>query len=223
MPVSTSEILKLLVPKGRMETTLINSFRAAGLNFEKAASRSLFYTSKDIGVQIIPLKSQDIITYMDKGLANLAIIGEDLLDENIPDGRYCDLAQLTIGQCRMSLAGYPDFALSKQDFLRIASKYPLQAQQVLQNLGIKGEVIPLTSSVELAPILGFADAILDIVETGATLKDNGLVEWFPLKPICSKVISPALQDLTKVQRTTQQILLNALPIKYQEVGYALCS
>lgn len=219
MSVFTSPI-KLVVPKGRMESMIIEALKERGLRFEKAASRSLFYTGVGIEIDVIPLKSPDILTYMEMGLADYAILGEDILAESASD--YQTIAPLKIGECRMSLAGFPMFPLSRQKYLRIASKYPVQAAKVLKDLGIDGEVITLTSSVELAPILGFADAILDIVETGATLRDNGLVEWFPLKPIASVFIGQKDLKLSPDQRDALSTLVQALPIKVQEVGYALC-
>lgn len=220
MAISTSQ-LKLLVPKGRMESVLLEALEKNGMHFEKAASRSLFYTSEVLGIDMIPLKSQDILTYMRMGLADLAILGEDMLAESALD--YPQIAPLSIGTCRMSLAGYPTYPLSRQSYLRIASKYPVQAEAVLRDLGMAGEVITLSSSVELAPILGFADAILDIVETGRTLKDNGLVEWFPLKPIASVLIGQERGGLTGSQAVALDALMQALPLKTKEVGYALCS
>lgn len=213
--------LKVLVPKGRMETQVVEALAEKGLVYEKAASRSLYYTCDTLPVTLIPLKSQDILTYMDRGLSDFAILGEDMLAES--QGPYEVLAALSIGACRMSLAGYPNFPLSRQVYLRIASKYPSQAARVLRDLGIEGEVITLSSSVELAPILGFADAILDIVETGATLKDNGLVEWFPIRPIASVVIGHDQKLLPKDLSRALNTLIAALPRVALEVGYALCS
>jgi len=212
--------MKVLIPKGRMENAILESLESRGIAFEKAASRSLYYSGVGVSIDIIPLKSQDILTYMEKGLADYAILGEDILAESALN--YKVLAPLKMGECRMSLAGYPYFPLSRQSYLRIASKYPIQAAEVLKDLGIDGEVITLQSSVELAPILGFADAILDIVETGSTLRDNGLVEWFPIRPVTSVLVGrQGISGQYAEQEMLLSLLLGALPVK-KETGYALC-
>lgn len=181
MKVDTKQLIRIVVPKGRMETTLVKSLNEKGYHFTKKTKRSLFYTSPRSGLALLPLKSRDIITFLDSGYADMGIVGRDVYDETIKDLDI--LRTLPIGQCRMSIAARKDYPISEQTFIKIATKYPQQAKEALGLLGIPGQVITLESSVELAPLLSMADCILDIVETGNTLKENDLEELITVKNI----------------------------------------
>lgn len=221
MKASTSKHLKLLVPRGYMGNIVMGSLQEKGLYFEKAALRTLYYTGVSLTIDIILLKSSNIITYMDQGLTDYAIVGEDMLGESLMVYRH--IAPLKMCECYMSLAGYPDFQQSHQKYVHITSKYPVQAASVLVSLGICSEIITLASSVELVSILDFADVILDIVETGSTLRDNYFVEWISDKPIRSALVGRENQSADGLASNLLRTLIDALPLKELEVGYALCS
>ncbi len=184
--------LRLVVPKGRMETQVVQLLNDNGFFLEKESDRSLMFSDTVNQIDLLPLKSQDILTFLEYGFADYGIIGRDVLNEQTQN--FQTVAALPLGVCRMSLAGYPDFKLSEKQFIKIATKYPLQAKEVLKKLGMTGDIITLNSSVELAPIMGISDAILDIVETGTTLVANGLVEWFTTEKIQALLIkNPVIQ------------------------------
>ncbi|KRG13095.1 ATP phosphoribosyltransferase [Lederbergia galactosidilytica] len=129
-------------------------------------------------------KGIDVATYVEHGIADLGIVGEDILLEVQPD--VFDLLPLPFGQCRFAVAGEPDSnkALGKQ---KIATKYPNITTDYFRKQGKSVDIVKLEGSVELAPLLGLADDIVDIVETGNTLKENGLVvkeEMFSISARC---------------------------------------
>lgn len=195
--------LRLVVPKGRMETQLVQVLNENGFFLEKESDRSLMFSDTANQIDLLPLKSQDILTFLECGFADYGIIGRDVFNEQSLNLQT--IAALPLGICRMSLAGYPDYKLSEKQFLRIATKYPQQAKEVLKKLGMAGDIITLTSSVELAPIMGISDGILDIVETGSTLVANGLVEWFTTEKIQALLIKNPV-----IQRTEPPIIARLL-------------
>jgi ATP phosphoribosyltransferase len=140
-------------------------------------SRELFADDPDGGLRFLLAKSADVPVYVEYGAADIGIVGEDALWESGRDV-YAPL-QLGFGHCRLVLAGEPSFLevdLRQISSTRVASKYPRLASEYLREKGITAEIIPLTGSVELAPCVGLADLLVDLVQTGQTLRENGLIE-----------------------------------------------
>lgn len=162
----------IALTKGRLEKQFIEYFQS--LSFEVSPliekGRKLRVDTDDF--QFIFAKAVDVGTYVEHGIADLGIIGEDVLMEFQPD--VYDLLPLPFGKCGMALATEEGKAWPERKRV-IASKYPNITREYFRSKGESVDIVKLEGSVELAPILGLADAIVDIVETGTTLKENGLV------------------------------------------------
>ena len=150
------------------------------------SSRKLVFPTNEPNIKLIIIRASDVPTYVEYGAADVGIAGKDVLMEYGGDGLYEPL-DLGICRCRLSLAG----AESRQTGsgrLRIATKYVLTTQDYFANLGKQVEIIKLYGSMELAPVLGLADLIVDLVESGNTLKANGLVELEKICDISSRLV-----------------------------------
>ncbi len=170
------ERLTVALPKGRMQKDVLALFEEAGYPANSPNSRKLILSDK-LGIfRFLLAKPFDVPTYVEHGAAALGVAGEDVLREN-----ECDIYEplgLDMGKCRLVLAGPPkarERDLRTEINLRVASKYPRQARAYFQERGLSAEIISLSGSVELAPAVGLADLIVDLVQTGRTLRENGLV------------------------------------------------
>lgn len=166
--------LTIAVPKGRILKVLAPLFRTAGVDADCLLldDRTLVRRSADGSVVFLLLKPDDVPTYVEYGAAELGVSGRDTLLE-----RAYDLYQpvdLGIGRCRMVVAGPPDTQVPATP--RIATKFPRIAREHFARKGVQAEIIYVQGSVELGPVVGLSDFIVDLVETGATLKENNLVE-----------------------------------------------
>ncbi len=171
--------LRLALPRGALFETTLDVLDRIGVDTAsvRSDSRSLIFEMPDL--VIVTMRPSDVPTYVEAGAADVGITGKDVLMEQ-SDRVFYELLDLGYGGCRMVLAG-PDGEdrLPEQErrlgALRIATKYPRIAQRYFEENGRIAEVIEVKGSVELAPVSGLADAIVDLVDTGRTLKDNGLV------------------------------------------------
>jgi ATP phosphoribosyltransferase len=166
-------------PKGRLGDDLVPKLRGTALALDEAAlkSRALRVPTATAGVEVLLLKGADLPRYVAAGIAALGIVGSDTLDESTED--LLELADLGFGACRLSLCAASGTTLEdlrRKPHLRLATKFPRATAAWLAKEGVTAELVGLASSVELAPILGLADAIVDLVQTGGTLKAHGLVE-----------------------------------------------
>ena len=186
--------LTIAVPKGRVTRALAPLFERAGIDPSPllADDRRLIRESADRSVRFLLLKPDDVPTYVEYGTADLGVSGRDVLRER----RY-DLYQpldLDVGRCRMVVAGLPNASVPA--IPRVATKYPRTASEHFASLGIQAEIIYVQGSVELAPLVGLADLIVDLVESGATLRDNGLVERETIAHVSSVIVAnPSLYKL----------------------------
>lgn len=180
------------IPKGRTLKDAAQLFQRAGYDLSEAlsSSRRLVHDCGDL--RILVLRSQDVPTYVDYGAADVGIAGSDVLDEQRRD--LYEPLDLGIGACRMIVAEPTDRPVDDraQMHLRIASKYPNITREYLQRQGITADVIKLAGAIELGPLTGLCDRIVDITETGETLRQNGLVEIDTIMKITSRlVVNPA--------------------------------
>ncbi len=171
--------LIVALPKGRMQDDALGLFAAVGYPCDPEAStgRRLVFSDSSGALRFILAKAADVPIYVEYGAADLGVVGLDVLREGNRD-LYEPLG-LGFGRCRLVLAGPPEARgrnLRLETGVRIASKYPRLAREYLQQRGLAAEIIPLTGSVELAPAVGLADLLIDLVDTGRTLRENGLVE-----------------------------------------------
>ena len=198
--------LTIAVPKGRVQRQLGPLLSRAGLGAATALDddRKLIRETDDGKVRFLLLKPDDVPTYVEYGAADLGIVGRDILLER----RY-DLYQpldLGIGKCRLVVAGLPNATLPALP--RVATKYTRAAMEYFASQGVQAEVIFVQGSVELAPLVGLSDLIVDLVETGSTLRENGLVEREVVSEISSVVV--ANRSLFKLRHTEVSEVLDRL-------------
>lgn len=182
-----TELLKVAMPKGRINKSAIRLFQQAGFSIpdDLEGSRKLIIQVPEAGMEFIMAKPVDVATYVEYGAADIGIVGKDVLMEDNRD--VYELLDLGIARCRMSVIGLPGYKLELHP--RVATKYPNVASQFFREQGQQVEVIKLNGSIELAPLIGLADRIVDMVETGRTLEENGLVELETIFPITSRLIA----------------------------------
>src|SRR5262245_44576893 len=182
----------LAMPKGRILDEAAEVFARAGYDLSslKSNSRKLIH---DCGaLRVLVLRSSDIVTYVSHGAADIGIAGSDVLDE---EGRELyEPLDLGIGRCRMIVAERADAPVDERTLahLRIATKYPRTTRAYLVKKGITAEVIKLSGAIELGPLTGLCERIVDITQTGETLRQNGLVEVDTIAQVTSRlVVNPA--------------------------------
>lgn len=202
-------------PKGRLGDELVPRLAGTPLALDAAAlkSRVLRIPTATPGVAALLLKGGDLPRYVAAGVASLGIVGSDTLDELDMD--LLELADLRFGECRLCLCAPAGIALEDlkaRPHLRLATKFPRATEAWLAREGLTAELVPLSSSVELAPLLGLADAIVDLVQTGATLKAHGLVETAVLGRSSARLIAARGATLSEPGRIRPlaDILLKAL-------------
>ncbi|HEX6902593.1 MAG TPA: ATP phosphoribosyltransferase [Thermoanaerobaculia bacterium] len=169
-------MIRLALPKGRNLETALAAFRAAGipLNGLDAASRSLLLQLQEEGIEVLSLKDWDLPLYVTHGIADCGIVGSDVLDE--VDGDLLVPVRLLQGRSRLSFIGHEGSLPGPGMQVRLATKYPNTARRIVAERSWGAEILKLSGSIELAPVLRLAELALDIVQTGRTLVENNLVE-----------------------------------------------
>ncbi|WP_274366149.1 ATP phosphoribosyltransferase [Paenibacillus thermotolerans] len=182
-----SDVLRIAMPKGRIYRKAAKLFQEAGLALpdDLDDSRKLIIPIPELDMEFIMAKPVDVPTYVEYGVTDLGIVGKDVLVEDNRD--VYELLDLGIARCRMSVIGLPDWKPTLHP--RVATKYPNVASKYFRERGQQVEVIKLNGSIELAPLIGLADRIVDMVETGTTLRENGLVEMETMFQITSRLIA----------------------------------
>lgn len=181
-PIQTSQFdgLTIALSKGRILNETLPLFAKAGIapleDMEK--SRKLIFETTDPAVRLLILRASDVPTYVEHGAADIGVAGKDVLMEY--DAQVYELLDLDIAKCRLMTAGIKGVSLPNRR-LRIATKYVNVARQYFASLGEQVDIIKLYGSMELAPLVGLGDLIVDVVDTGNTLRANGLE---PLETIC---------------------------------------
>ncbi|UTE73664.1 ATP phosphoribosyltransferase [Rossellomorea marisflavi] len=179
--------LTIAMPKGRIFEEAVELLRRAGYDLppEFDDSRKLIIEVPAEDLRFILAKPMDVPTYVEHGVADLGIAGKDVMLEEERD--VYELLDLRISDCYLAVAGLPDMKMSEVA-PKIATKYPNVASSYFREQGEQVEIIKLNGSIELAPLIGLADRIVDIVSTGRTLKENGLVEFETIVDITSRLI-----------------------------------
>jgi ATP phosphoribosyltransferase len=169
-------VIRLALPKGRNLEPALAAFRAAGLALLgiDSAGRSLRTALPEEGLEVLSLKDWDLPLYVEHGIADCGVVGSDVLGET--DGDLLVPARLREGRCRFSLIGREATPPAAGSQVRLATKYPRTARRVVAGRPWGAEIVKLSGSVELAPVLHLVEVALDIVQTGRTLAENGLVE-----------------------------------------------
>lgn len=184
-----SEMVNVALPKGRLGEQVYGLFAKAGLECPDILSdtRKLFFENEDKGIRFFWVKPSDVAVYVGRGAADIGIAGSDILLEHQPD--VYELLDLGLGVCRMMVAAPVDFRDNENMTLRVATKFPNIASRYYAGKSRDIDIIELHGSIELAPLLGLSDVIVDIVETGNTLKANGLEPKAEVVPISARLIA----------------------------------
>ena len=183
------ESLILALPKGRVYEEVLPILK--GSNFELTddpkKTRKLVLDTKNKKVKILLVRGWDVPAYVTSGAANLGVVGKDILIEKESE-EFIELKDLEIGKCRLSLAGKKDLLIGTTR-MKVATKYPKSSIKFMESIGIQSEIIYLHGAQEIAPIMGLSDAIIDLVESGKTLKENGLHEIQVIRDISTRLIA----------------------------------
>ncbi|MCQ2451837.1 MAG: ATP phosphoribosyltransferase [Oscillospiraceae bacterium] len=174
-------MISIALPKGRLGNSVYKKLAAIGYSCPEMLedNRKLIFENTEKGVRYILVKPSDVAVYVEHGAADVGIVGYDVLLESDPD--VFELLDLNIGKCSICVAAPNGFADELKAPLRVATKYPHVAKSYYSKMNRSIEIINLHGSIELAPIVGLSDVIVDIVETGTTLRENGLY-------VCSHIV-----------------------------------
>jgi ATP phosphoribosyltransferase len=182
-------MLNIALPKGRLGDKVYQRFAAIGyecpLYFDPG--RKLVVTNEEAGVSYFLVKPSDVDIYVERGVADIGVVGKDTLLESGAD--VYELADLGLGVCRVAVAGPVGYREDRGSTLRVATKYPGIAKRYYASKNRDIEIIKLGGSIELAPILGLSDVIVDIVETGGTLRENNMAVLEEIMPISARLIA----------------------------------
>jgi ATP phosphoribosyltransferase len=168
--------IRIALTKGRLEKYAIEMFEDIGIDCTelKNKGRKLILKDEKSNIEFVLVKSTDVLTYVEHGAADIGIVGKDTLMEQSKN--FYEVVDLKVGKCMFAVASLPSFqSYNGYNRKKIATKYPTVAKDYFKKNNEDVEIIKLDGSVELAPILGLSDAIVDLVETGDTLKENGLI------------------------------------------------
>ena len=182
-------MLNVALPKGRLGEKAYAMLERAGFPCPsiKEPNRKLIFENEAAGVRYFWVKPSDVAIYVERGAADLGIVGKDILLEQEPD--VYELLDLGMGKCRMAVAARRGFRDDRRRTLIVATKFTNIASRYYASLGRDIDIIHLNGSIELAPILGLSDVIVDIVETGTTLRENDLTEREMIVPISARLIA----------------------------------
>ncbi|MDD6528013.1 MAG: ATP phosphoribosyltransferase [Oscillospiraceae bacterium] len=182
-------MINIALPKGRLGEKVYAMFEKAGYECPsiKENNRKLIFENEEKGVRYFWVKPSDVAIYVERGAADIGVAGKDILCEYEPD--IYELLDLNMGKCRMCVAGKKDFYDDADRTLKVATKFVNIASKYYASISRDIDIIKLNGSIEIAPILGLSDVIVDIVETGTTLKENDLGVLETIMPISARLIS----------------------------------
>ncbi len=208
-------MINIALPKGRLGEKVYAMFEAAGYECPsiKEESRKLIFENPEKGVRYFWVKPSDVSIYVERGAADIGVAGKDILLEYEP--QLYELLDLNIGKCKMAVAAKKDFYDSGDSTLKVATKFCNIARQYYASLGREIDIIKLNGSIELAPVLGLSDVIVDIVETGKTLKENDLEVRADIVPISARLV--ANQSAFRFQSQKIEEIVQELKAQVQKV------
>ena len=205
-------MLNIALPKGRLGDQVLSLFSKIGYDcggiYEN--DRRLVLESPENEVRYLLVKPSDVAIYVEYGAADIGVVGKDILLDGNPD--VYELLDLGIGKCRICVAGPEDYVEDRETVLRVATKFTTVAKKYYSSLNREIQIIKLNGSIELAPILGLTDVIVDIVESGRTLKENHLKVLETIVPISARLIANRASYLykneiiTSITRKLQEVL-----------------
>jgi ATP phosphoribosyltransferase len=182
-------MLNVALPKGRLGEKVYAMFEKAGFECPsiRENNRKLIFENPEAGVRYFWVKPSDVAIYVERGAADIGVAGKDILLEYAPD--VYELLDMELGRCRMAVAAPKDFRDDLRRPLKVATKFENIARRYYASLGRDIDIIHLNGSIEIAPILGLSDVIVDIVETGTTLKENDLAVFEEILPISARLVA----------------------------------
>ena len=182
-------MINIALPKGRLGEKVYAMFEKSGYPCPsiKENNRKLIFENEEVGVRYFWVKPSDVSIYVERGAADIGVAGKDILLEYEPE--IYELLDLNIGKCRMAVAAKRDFFDDNTRTLKVATKFANIAKRYYAGIGRDLDIIKLNGSIEIAPILGLSDVIVDIVETGTTLKENDLEVFATVAPISARLIA----------------------------------
>ena len=198
-------MINIALPKGRLGEKVYGMFETAGFECPsiKEPGRKLIFENEEVGVRYFWVKPSDVAIYVERGAADIGIAGKDILLEYKPD--VYELLDLGIGKCRMAVAAKKNFRDDTEKTLRVATKFTNIAREYYAGTCRDIDIIHLNGSIELAPILGLSDVIVDIVETGTTLLENDLEPIETIVPISARVIANKANFKFKSEKIEEMI------------------
>ncbi len=195
-------LLTLALPKGRLLDGALELLAGLGVEGVDADSRKLIFTDARRGLRLLFLKPADVPAYVAYGAADLGIVGKDILLEQVPD--VYEPLDLGFGFCRLVIAEPRELwerdDPAKWSWVRVATKYPRLTEEYFSERGVQVEIVRLDGSIELAPLIGLAERIVDLVQTGETLRANGLVE------------------VAEIARSTARLIVNRASMKTEHAA-----
>ncbi len=202
------KMLNVALPKGRLGEKVYDMFEHSGYKCPEIREngRKLIFENKEAGIRYFWVKPSDVSIYVERGAADIGVAGKDILLEYSPD--VYELLDLNIGKCRMTVAAKRGFFDDRKKTLRVATKFVEIAKSYYSSKCREIDIIKLNGSIELAPILGLSDVIVDIVETGTTLKENNLEVVDTIVPISARLI--ANKSSYKFKTEEMECLIRAL-------------
>ena len=184
-----AKIINVALPKGRLGDKVYEMFEEAGFECPsiKEKNRKLIFENEEAGVRYFWVKPSDVAIYVERGAADVGVVGKDILLESRPE--VYELLDLDTGKCRLAVAAPKGFQDDAESTLRVATKFVNMARQFYASTGRDIDIIKLNGSIELAPILGLSDVIVDLVETGTTLRENNLEVIQEIEQISARFIA----------------------------------
>ena len=209
-------MLNVALPKGRLGEKVLAMFEASGFPCPSIheTNRKLIFENEEVGVRYFWVKPSDVAIYVERGAADIGVAGKDILLEYQPD--VYEMLDLDLGKCRMAVAAPRDFRDDPRRTLRVATKFARIANYYYSAMGRDIDIIHLNGSIEIAPILGLSDVIVDIVETGTTLKENDLEVVETIVPISARLIANKASYKFKTETVNRVVAGLAAKIKTEK-------
>ncbi len=179
-------MILVALTKGRIEKNFYKLLKEKNIINNELNNKRKLYIDIDNIYRLIVVKSDDVVNLVNNGYANIGIVGSDTITE-YNYNNVKELLDLKTGVCNFSLASIPNISINNINV--VATKYPNNTKRLLNSIGINPNIVTMSGSLELAPIINYADAIVDIVETGTTLRENGLINIMNLEKISTRVIT----------------------------------
>lgn len=200
--------VRIALTKGRIEDKAVSLLEKIGYDCTELRNkgRRLILSIPNEDIEVVLAKAADVITYVEHGVCDLGVVGKDTIMEH--GGKFFEIMDLGFGKCKFALAvkkGY-DF-YSGYGVKTVATKYPEVTRNFFESKGIDVDIVKIEGSVELAPLVGLSDGIVDIVETGTTLKENGLEVFDDVAPISARLIVNTVSMKLKQERISEIVKL----------------